>query len=66
MNDTAERMRRYRERQKDGRQVVPVEVDQEMVEMLLANRVLKREDCGDPNAIGRAISALAKAPRRYA
>ncbi len=60
MNTAAARMKRYRQRQRNGVQVVRIEVDQDSVESLLITRRLKREDAGDPAAIAAAIEALMK------
>jgi len=54
------RMRRYRQRQRDGVQVVTVEVNQDMIETLLITRQLDRDVAGDPQAISQAIKRLMK------
>ena len=51
----AQRSRRRRARQKAGIQVVDVEVDQDVVEALLAKKTLPRDACGDRDAIAQAI-----------
>lgn len=56
----AARMKRYRQRQRNGVQVVRIEVDQHSVESLLMTRRLKREDIGNSAAIAAAIEALMK------
>lgn len=56
----AERARRYRRRQRDGIQVVPVEVDQVTVEALVRMGRLDRNSVGDPLAIGEALVAVAR------
>ncbi len=59
-NTAAIRMKRYRRRQRNGVQVVRIEVDQDSVESLLITQRLKREDAGNPAAIAAAIEALMK------
>jgi len=56
----AMRMRRHRQRQRNGIQVVPVKVNQDMVESLLITRQLTIDEAGDPYAIGAAIERLLK------
>ncbi len=55
-----ERKRRYRKRQRQGIQVVPVEVDQEIVESLIAKRLLNPADCGDSDKVSVALEKLAR------
>ncbi len=54
----ADRARRYRERQAEGRHVARVEVDPEDVEALVANSLLAAGDVGDRGAMGEAIECL--------
>lgn len=54
----AERQRRYRERQRSGRMVVPVEIDARTVEALVRERALTDTQALDPNAIGKALAAV--------
>tara|TARA_R110002111_G_scaffold61697_6_gene102459 strand:- start:579 stop:755 length:177 start_codon:yes stop_codon:yes gene_type:complete len=53
-------MRRHRERQRKGIQVVPVEVDQEAVDNLVAVGLLNPKDVGDAQAASVAIMKAAK------
>jgi hypothetical protein len=53
----ADYQRRYRQRQRDGRRVVPVEIDAAIIELaLIGRRFLRREDADD----------LRQSPRRCA
>jgi hypothetical protein len=52
----AERQRAYRERVRQGRRVVPVEVDAALVEDgLVASGFLRREDADNPKKVADAI-----------
>ncbi len=51
----AERQKLYRERKKDGCQIVPLAVDQGVVEGLVASGDLDREDMGDTEKIAAAL-----------
>ena len=57
---TAERQRRYRTRQKDGVQIVPVAVDQGVIEGLVASGNLDSEDAGDRAKIEAALLRKAR------
>ena len=56
----AERQRRWRERQRRGVQVVAVEIDQETVERLLARRLIRVEELGNPKRISAALARMAR------
>jgi hypothetical protein len=52
----AERQRRYRERLRDGRRVVPVEIDASIIEdALVRRRFLRREDADHPEKVAAAL-----------
>jgi hypothetical protein len=52
----AERMRLHRARKRDGRRVVPVEIDQAVIEdALIRRRFLRREDADDPEKVAAAL-----------
>ena len=57
---TVERQRRYRTRQKDGVQIVPVAVDQGVIEGLVASGNLDSEDAGDRAKIEAALLRQAR------
>lgn len=59
-SDAAARMKLYRQRQRDGVQMVQVAVDQGMTETLLITKQLAREEAGDPQAVAAAIERLVK------
>jgi hypothetical protein len=53
-----QRQRRYRERIRDGRRIVPVEVDASIIEdALVRRRFLRREDADDPEKVAAALQA---------
>jgi hypothetical protein len=57
----AERQRRYRERLRDGRRVVPLEVDQAIIEdALVRRRLLRREDADNPKKVAAALRAAVR------
>ena len=56
----AERQRRYRERVRDGVQVVVCEVDQAAIEGLIAARVLEPELASNSDCLANALIRLAK------
>jgi hypothetical protein len=61
----AERTRRYRRRQANGRAVYPVEADGDVVGLLIRLHWLDERDASDKAAVGRAIARmLADAARR--
>ena len=61
---TADRSRRYRERQTLGLQLVTVEIDQGTAENLVARGLVEPERIGDRDAIATALLALARAEPR--
>ena len=58
----AERQRRYRQRQKDRVQVVPVDVGYTLIERLLDDGFLSPDDALDP---GKLAEAILKTVTRY-
>ena len=54
----AERQRRYRRRQSAATVVAPVQVDEAMVEQLIANGHLSPEESENRESIGRCIRRL--------
>ncbi len=56
----AERQRRHRARRKQGRFVVPVEVNGEMVEALCRRGDVDEGDSSDLDQVGEAIAAAAR------
>jgi hypothetical protein len=56
------RSRRYRQRRRDGKALVPVELDDLVAasEYLVGVGLLAAWDCDDRQAIGRALAALVK------
>jgi hypothetical protein len=57
----AERMRRHRERVRDGIRVVPVEIDAAIIELaLIQRRFLRREDSDDPEKVAAALRAAVR------
>ena len=57
-SQAAERQRRYRRRRRAGIQVVPVEVDAEIVNMLVTKGCLSEQDTLDPQKIADALRKL--------
>ena len=51
----SERSRRYRERQRKGIQVVPVEVGHDLIERLIAAGHISAEDALDQGCLGEVI-----------
>ena len=60
MTDAACRQRRYRQRQKLGRYVIPVEVDDADIECLMDAGLLKDREARDRNGIAGAIRSFVK------
>jgi len=56
----AARQKRWRQRQKNGVRVYPVEIDQAVIEGLLTKRFLKPEHAQNRNAVAAALVKLAK------
>lgn len=56
----AERQRRWRQRRAAGVQVVPVHVDQEVIDRLLALRLVSLDDIGDAEQIAAALAHAVK------
>jgi hypothetical protein len=60
----AERQKRHRQREKDGRLVVPVELDAEAIETLIEAKVLDgRSDCYGREALAAAVANYLKISR---
>jgi len=57
---SAERQRLFRARRKQGIQMVTIEVDQEVIERLLAKRLLDSRDAGNLEAIARSVTRALK------
>jgi hypothetical protein len=57
----AERQRAYRARLREGRRVVPVEIDQSVIEdALIRRRFLRREDADNPEKVAAALQAAVR------
>jgi hypothetical protein len=54
----AARDRRHRQRMRDGRTVVGVEIDARVLELLVRLRWLAERDAADRGAVGQAIAAM--------
>jgi hypothetical protein len=66
-SSAAERMRRYRDRKRRGRCVVPIEIDRgEMADDLVELGLLAEWDSENHSAIQSAIKEALKKLRRYA
>ena len=52
------RRRRYRQRQRDGRAVAPVEFDAAVVDFLVRTAWLPPDEISDRSAVGKAIAAM--------
>lgn len=59
---SAERQRLFRARRKQGIQMVTIEIDQEVVERLLAKQLLDSRNAGNLEAIARSVT---KALRKF-
>ena len=56
LSPAAERMRRHRERVRDGRRGVWIEIDAAIIEdALIRRRFLRREDSDDPQMVAAAL-----------
>lgn len=55
----AERQRRYRQRQRDGVQVVPVEVDHALVQKLIDSGWVSEAEAVDPERLADAVARAA-------
>jgi hypothetical protein len=51
----AERMRRHRQRQRDGLRCLTIELRETEIDALIVKGLLKRETRNDPNAISQAL-----------
>ena len=60
----AERQRRYRQRQKLGLRVIPVELDDENIEYLIDAGLLNENEAFNDANIAVAIARLAGSPNR--
>ena len=55
----AEKQRRYRERQRDGVQVVRVEIDEVLIARLIEGNKISEVDARDPEKVAAALVGLA-------
>jgi len=51
----AERMRRHRERRREGLRCLTIEIHEEEIDVLVQKGLLKEETRNDPNAIVKAL-----------
>jgi hypothetical protein len=51
----AERMRRHRQRRRDGLRCLTIELRETEIDALIAKGLLKRETRNDPNAVSQAL-----------
>jgi hypothetical protein len=51
----AERMRRHRQRRRDGLRCLTIELRETEIDALIAKGLLKRETRNDPNAVSEAL-----------
>lgn len=58
MSPAAERMRRHRQRRRDGLRCVMVELRETEIDALVAKKMLKQETRNDTNAIIEALYAF--------
>ena len=56
--DTAERMRKARQRRKDGLRIIPVEIGDDEILALVKGGLLDPRYRADRHAIGRAVGSL--------
>ncbi len=55
INSSADRMRRHRQRRRDGLRCLTIELRETEIEVLISKRLLRECDRDDPNAINRAL-----------
>ena len=54
----AERMKRYRRRRAEGRSIVPIEVSEELADVLVQTGHLRPELSDNPTALRRALERM--------